>query len=107
MRVPVPTRLEGYPRVRVSVDARRVFAACHRITAGKTPQENTVTNLNASGARTNGSVDELTTVQLVERLQAQLSTLVRAEIGNALDEVKAKGTQVGIGVGMSGAGIML
>jgi hypothetical protein len=77
------------------------------MTAGETPQENTVTNLNSNGARANGNVGELTTVQLVERLQAQLSTLVRTEIGNALDEVKAKGTQVGIGVGMSGAGIML
>jgi Putative Actinobacterial Holin-X, holin superfamily III len=66
-----------------------------------------MTKPSPTGARTNGSVDELSTVQLVERLQAQLSTLVRTEIGNALDEVKTKGTQVGIGVGISGAGIVL
>jgi membrane protein len=65
-----------------------------------------MTNLSPGTTR-NGNVDDLTTVQLVERLQTQLSTLVRSEIGNALSEVKAKGTQVGIGIGMSGAGVVL
>jgi Putative Actinobacterial Holin-X, holin superfamily III len=66
-----------------------------------------VTTRGPIGASTDGNVDELSTVQLVERLQTQLSTLVRTEIGNALDEVKTKGTQVGIGLGMSGLGIVL
>jgi membrane protein len=66
-----------------------------------------MTNASPSRTRADGSVDGLTTVQLVERLQTQLTTLVRTEIGNALSEVKSKGTQVGIGIGMSGAGVLL
>ena len=51
--------------------------------------------------------DELSTVQLVERLQQQTTTLVTTEIRNALDEIKTKGTRLGIGVGISGAGTLL
>ncbi|ROZ98780.1 phage holin family protein [Gordonia sp. OPL2] len=51
--------------------------------------------------------DDLSTVQLVERLQQQTTTLVRTEIRDALDEVKTKGTRLGIGIGISGAGALL
>ncbi|NKR44188.1 phage holin family protein [Rhodococcus hoagii] len=50
---------------------------------------------------------ELSTAQLTERLAGQVSTLVRTEVGSAVEEVKAKGTRMGIGVGISGAGLML
>lgn len=50
---------------------------------------------------------DLSTVQLVERLTTQVSTLVRTEVGNALDEVKSKGTKLGVGIGISGAGALL
>ncbi len=49
----------------------------------------------------------LSTVELTERLTAQVSTLVRTEVTHALDEVKSKGTRIGVGVGMSGAGALL
>ncbi|GAB32719.1 phage holin family protein [Gordonia otitidis] len=52
------------------------------------------------------SPDELSTVQLVERLQQQTTTLVTTEIRNALDEVKNKGTRFGIGIGISGVGTL-
>lgn len=50
---------------------------------------------------------ELSTVQLVERLTEQVSTLVRTEISAGLDEVKSKGTRLGIGIGISSAGALL
>ena len=50
---------------------------------------------------------DLSTVQLIERLSEQTSTLVKTEVRNALDEVKTKGTKLGIGVGISGAGALL
>ncbi|GAC68286.1 phage holin family protein [Gordonia soli] len=53
------------------------------------------------------STDELSTVQLVERLQQQTTTLVRTEVRNALDEVRTKGTRIGVGAGISGAGTLL
>ncbi|MGN5238735.1 MULTISPECIES: phage holin family protein [unclassified Rhodococcus (in: high G+C Gram-positive bacteria)] len=49
----------------------------------------------------------LSTVELTERLTAQVSTLVRTEVTHALDEVKSKGTRIGVGVGISGAGALL
>ncbi|BCN46997.1 hypothetical protein RE9416_02980 [Prescottella equi] len=49
----------------------------------------------------------MSTAQLTERLAGQVSTLVRTEVGSAVEEVKAKGTRMGIGVGISGAGLML
>lgn len=52
-------------------------------------------------------VDDLSTVQLVERLTDQVSTLVRTELNAGLAEVKDKGTRVGIGIGISGAGALL
>lgn len=52
-------------------------------------------------------VSDLSTVQLVERLTDQVSTLVRTEIRSGLDEVKSKGTRVGVGIGISGAGALL
>ncbi|MEE2033228.1 phage holin family protein [Rhodococcus chondri] len=50
---------------------------------------------------------DLSTVELTERLTAQVSTLVRTEITHAVDEVKSKGTRLGIGAGISGAGALL
>ncbi|OZG31113.1 hypothetical protein BH683_000695 [Williamsia sp. 1138] len=50
---------------------------------------------------------DLSTVQLIERLSEQTSTLVKTEVSNALDEVKAKGTRLGVGIGISGAGALL
>jgi len=50
---------------------------------------------------------ELSTAQLTERLANQVSALVRTEITNAVEEVKTKGTRMGIGAGISGAGLML
>ncbi|MFD6857143.1 phage holin family protein [Rhodococcus sp. NPDC060086] len=49
----------------------------------------------------------LSTVELTERLTEQVSTLVRTEVTHALDEVKSKGTRIGIGAGISGAGALL
>ncbi|ORM30642.1 YhjD/YihY/BrkB family envelope integrity protein [Williamsia sp. 1135] len=51
------------------------------------------------------AADDLTVVQLVDRLQAQLRTLVRTEITNALAEVKSKGSRLGLGLGISAAGL--
>ncbi|PYE12966.1 putative superfamily III holin-X [Williamsia limnetica] len=50
---------------------------------------------------------DLSTVQLIERLSEQTSTLVKTEVSNALQEVKSKGTRLGVGVGISGAGALL
>ncbi|MGC4935979.1 phage holin family protein [Gordonia sp. DT30] len=50
---------------------------------------------------------DLSTVELVERLQQQTVTLVRTEIRDAVDEVKTKGTRAGIGIGVSGVGLLL
>ena len=49
----------------------------------------------------------LSTVELTERLTEQVSTLVRTEVSHALEEVKSKGTRIGVGVGISGAGAIL
>ncbi|MFX1756389.1 phage holin family protein [Rhodococcus sp. As11] len=49
----------------------------------------------------------LSTVELTERLTEQVSTLVRTEVSHALKEVKSKGTRIGVGVGISGAGAIL
>ncbi|MEE4021797.1 phage holin family protein [Gordonia sp. PKS22-38] len=51
--------------------------------------------------------EELSTVQLIERLQRQSTDLVKTEIRNAMDEVSAKGTRLGVGIGVSGAGALL
>ena len=59
-----------------------------------------------TGGRTPAAAD-LSTVQLVERLTQQVSTLVRTEVSSALDEVKSKGTKLGVGIGVSGAGALL
>ncbi|MBY4126950.1 phage holin family protein [Rhodococcus fascians] len=52
-------------------------------------------------------VADLSTVQLVERLTTQVSTLVRTEIDAGLAEVKSKGSRLGVGIGISGAGALL
>ena len=53
------------------------------------------------------SVNDLSTVQLVERLQSQTTTLVKTELQNAVAEMKGKGTRIGVGAGISGAGSLL
>ncbi|MGH3549074.1 MAG: phage holin family protein [Pseudonocardiaceae bacterium] len=45
--------------------------------------------------------------QLVERLSAQISELVRDEMALATAEMKRKGTQAGIGIGIGGAGAVV
>jgi membrane protein len=52
-------------------------------------------------------VADLSTVQLVERMTEQVSVLVRTEIDAGLAEVKDKGSRLGIGIGISGAGALL
>lgn len=47
------------------------------------------------------------TAQLVERLSTQVSALVRDEIALATAEMKQKGSRIGAGVGISGAGGLL
>ena len=51
--------------------------------------------------------DELSTVQLVERLQQQTTVLVKTEIAHAVDELRSKGTRLGVGLGISGVGALL
>ncbi|MBN0975066.1 phage holin family protein [Gordonia sp. JH63] len=53
------------------------------------------------------SVNDLSTVQLVERLQQQTTTLVKTELQHAVAEMKGKGTRIGVGAGISGAGTLL
>ncbi len=48
--------------------------------------------------------EELSTAQLLERLTEQTSLLVRQEVQHATAEMKEKGTRLGIGLGLSGAG---
>ena len=45
------------------------------------------------------SVNDLSTVQLVERLQQQTTTLVKTELQHAVAEMKGKGTRIGVGAG--------
>ena len=45
--------------------------------------------------------------ELVERLSTQVSALVRDEMALATAELKRKGTQAGIGVGIGGAGAVV
>lgn len=45
--------------------------------------------------------------ELVERLSAQISALVRDEMALATTELKRKGAQAGIGIGIGGAGAVV
>ena len=45
--------------------------------------------------------------QLVERLSAQVSALVRDEMALATAEMKRKGTQAGVGIGIGSAGAVV
>lgn len=54
-----------------------------------------------------GSPDDLSTAQLLERLTTQVSTLVQHEVAHATAEVKRKGARMGVGLGISGAGLVL
>ena len=56
---------------------------------------------------TTGDVDNSSTAQSVERLSAQVSALVRDEIALATVEMKQKGSRIGAGLGISGAGGLL
>jgi hypothetical protein len=56
---------------------------------------------------TPGEAANSSTAQLVEQLSAQVSALVRNEIGLATAEMKQKGSRIGIGIGISGAGGLL
>lgn len=53
------------------------------------------------------SVDDLSTVELVERLNDQVTTLIRTEMTSAVAEVKKKGTRLGLGAGTSGVGLLV
>ena len=55
---------------------------------------------------TSRAPEDLTTVQLIERLSAQLGLLVRSEMANAVGELKAKGGRFGSGIGATGAGVL-
>ncbi|MCF8587170.1 phage holin family protein [Gordonia liuliyuniae] len=50
---------------------------------------------------------ELSTAELVERLNTQVTTLIRTELSSAANEAKDKGVRIGIGVGVSGAGLLV
>lgn len=64
-------------------------------------------NEHSTEAVRSGPVNDLSTVQLVERLTDQVSTLVRTEIKAGVAEIEDKGKRVGIGIGISGAGALL
>ncbi len=53
------------------------------------------------------SASEASVGQLVERLSAQVSALVRDEMALATAEMKRKGAQAGIGIGIGGAGAVV
>src|SRR5919206_4406978 len=65
-------------------------------------EEVMTTSEQGPGNAANASVGEL-----VERMSAQVSALVRDEMALATAELKRKGTQAGIGVGIGGAGAVL
>lgn len=56
---------------------------------------------------TTGDVVNSSTAQLVELLSTQVSALVRQEMALATAEMKQKGSRIGTGVGVSGAGGLL
>ncbi|WP_288338172.1 phage holin family protein [uncultured Gordonia sp.] len=60
-----------------------------------------------SSRESTAELDQLSTVQLIERFQQQTVTLVKSEIREALGEVKTKGTRAGIDLGVSGVGLLL
>ena len=53
------------------------------------------------------SASEASVGQLVERLSAQVSALVRDEMALATAEMKRKGAQAGIGIGIGGVGAVV
>lgn len=59
----------------------------------------------SSNFETRSAAADLSTVQLIDRLQVQLRTLVRTEIADALAEIKGKGTRLGVGLGISTVGL--
>ncbi|MGX7731730.1 YhjD/YihY/BrkB family envelope integrity protein [Rhodococcus sp. 2H158] len=71
------------------------------------PRKDSTMTASPGGTHSATDPSELSTAQLIERLTTQVPTLVRTEVTHALDEVKAKGTRMGVGVGIAGAGLML
>lgn len=59
----------------------------------------------ADGSAGNGADNSV--AQLVERMSAQVSALVRDELALATAEMKRKGARAGIGIGLGGAGGVL
>lgn len=55
--------------------------------------------------QTNGA--EASVGQLMERLSAQVSALVRDEVALATAEMKRKGAQAGVGIGLGGLGAVV
>jgi MFS family permease len=58
----------------------------------------------ATGAGRTGDLSTASTGELVQRLSAQLSELVRRELDLARTELAAKGKRAGSGAGLAGAG---
>jgi Putative Actinobacterial Holin-X, holin superfamily III len=58
----------------------------------------------ATGADRTGDLSTASTGELVQRLSAQLSELVRRELDLARSELAAKGKRAGSGAGLAGAG---
>jgi MFS family permease len=58
----------------------------------------------ATGADRTGDLSTASTGELVQRLSAQLSELVRRELDLARTELAAKGKRAGSGAGLAGAG---
>lgn len=62
--------------------------------------------MTAGEPQQTGSADN-SVAQLVERMSAQVSALVRDELALATAEMKRKGARAGIGIGLGGAGGVL
>lgn len=53
------------------------------------------------------SPQEASTAELIERLNTQVTRLIRTELDSAVAEMKSKGTRIGLGVGVSGVGALV
>lgn len=53
------------------------------------------------------SPQEASTAELIERLNSQVTRLIRTELDSAVAEMKSKGTRIGLGVGVSGVGALV
>lgn len=50
---------------------------------------------------------ELSTAELIERLNTQVTTLIRTELSSAAAEMKGRGARLGVGIGVSGVGLLI